>query len=177
MSDTKRAEQARDAIATEVIKTHKVTPTRDPNVSCDVDSFLDLRDALIESKCETAALQEENARLRRESSVEPDKNCPKCNGTGEADSGGFTPWDTPISVRCECTYSEYWRRWAESAERQLAEANRRMSMFAPFRDEAIQYASQHWDFLNTKGEFAGMLDDFAGHMLKEALSTAPKEKL
>lgn len=30
---------------------------------------------------------------------EPDPNCPYCGG-----SGWFTPWDTPIAVRCDCTY-------------------------------------------------------------------------
>lgn len=34
----------------------------------------------------------------------PDPNCPQCNGTGMCDSGGFTPWDAPIEVRCGCTY-------------------------------------------------------------------------
>ncbi|EMM0835521.1 DUF551 domain-containing protein [Enterobacter ludwigii] len=29
--------------------------------------------------------------------------CPKCNGTGMADSGGVQPWGEPISVPCDCT--------------------------------------------------------------------------
>src|ERR1035437_2316224 len=36
--------------------------------------------------------------------VDPDPNCPWCKGEGVVDSGGFTPWDTPIDVRCGCTY-------------------------------------------------------------------------
>ena len=28
------------------------------------------------------------------------EDCAFCGGTGEVDSGGFTPWDTPISVAC-----------------------------------------------------------------------------
>jgi hypothetical protein len=39
-----------------------------------------------------------------EPSCNPDPDCGFCHGTGEADSGGFTPWDAPISVRCSCTY-------------------------------------------------------------------------
>jgi hypothetical protein len=29
--------------------------------------------------------------------------CPKCNGTGMADSGGTHPWGEPISIPCDCT--------------------------------------------------------------------------
>lgn len=29
--------------------------------------------------------------------------CPKCNGTGMADSGGVQPWGEPINVPCDCT--------------------------------------------------------------------------
>jgi hypothetical protein len=36
--------------------------------------------------------------------LKPDPECPACFGTGVCDSGGFTPWDTPIEVRCACTY-------------------------------------------------------------------------
>ncbi|ELY4089605.1 hypothetical protein SMY41_002345 [Cronobacter sakazakii] len=28
--------------------------------------------------------------------------CPKCQGTGLADSGGFHPWGEPIEVDCDC---------------------------------------------------------------------------
>ena len=28
--------------------------------------------------------------------------CPKCQGTGLADSGGFQPWGEPIEVDCDC---------------------------------------------------------------------------
>src|SRR5208282_1851130 len=36
--------------------------------------------------------------------VPPDQNCEQCRGRGEMDSGGVTPWDAPILVRCDCTY-------------------------------------------------------------------------
>lgn len=52
--------------------------------------------------------------------------CPKCNGTGMADSGGVQPWGEPISVPCDCTaqpalavdaddnfYSWFGREWHE----------------------------------------------------------------
>ncbi|EPU0216576.1 DUF551 domain-containing protein [Enterobacter hormaechei] len=29
--------------------------------------------------------------------------CPKCNGTGMADSGGVQPWGEPIGIECDCT--------------------------------------------------------------------------
>lgn len=32
--------------------------------------------------------------------------CPKCNGTGMADTGGITPWGAPIEVPCECKSGE-----------------------------------------------------------------------
>jgi hypothetical protein len=38
--------------------------------------------------------------------VAPHPNCPNCAGAGVMDSGGFTPWDAPISIRCVCTYPE-----------------------------------------------------------------------
>ncbi|WP_312388000.1 hypothetical protein [Atlantibacter hermannii] len=28
--------------------------------------------------------------------------CPKCGGTGMADSGGFQPWGEPILIECDC---------------------------------------------------------------------------
>lgn len=28
--------------------------------------------------------------------------CEKCNGTGEMDTGGFTPWGAGINVTCDC---------------------------------------------------------------------------
>lgn len=28
--------------------------------------------------------------------------CPKCNGTGMADSGGVQPWGEPILIECDC---------------------------------------------------------------------------
>lgn len=28
--------------------------------------------------------------------------CKKCNGTGEMDTGGFTPWGADITVTCDC---------------------------------------------------------------------------
>jgi len=28
--------------------------------------------------------------------------CPKCGGTGMADSGGFYPWGEPIFIECDC---------------------------------------------------------------------------
>lgn len=34
----------------------------------------------------------------------PDPNCGWCIGTGVVDSGGFTPWDTPIDIPCGCVY-------------------------------------------------------------------------
>lgn len=30
------------------------------------------------------------------------KVCPKCGGTGMADSGGTTPWGWPIEIPCDC---------------------------------------------------------------------------
>ena len=28
--------------------------------------------------------------------------CPKCGGTGEADSGGIMPWGAPAMIPCDC---------------------------------------------------------------------------
>lgn len=28
--------------------------------------------------------------------------CPKCDGTGEADSGGIHPWGAPATIPCDC---------------------------------------------------------------------------
>ena len=28
--------------------------------------------------------------------------CPRCDGMGEADSGGIHPWGAPAMIRCEC---------------------------------------------------------------------------
>lgn len=44
-------------------------------------------------------------KLYRHPQVCPSKplTCPKCNGTGMADSGGVRPWGDPISIECDCT--------------------------------------------------------------------------
>jgi hypothetical protein len=34
--------------------------------------------------------------------TKPDKNCPSCSGTGITDTGGFTPWGSPIFDKCPC---------------------------------------------------------------------------
>lgn len=36
---------------------------------------------------------------------DPDPSCPICDGSGECDSGGTTPWGEGINVRCSCTYT------------------------------------------------------------------------
>lgn len=28
--------------------------------------------------------------------------CPRCKGTGEADSGGIMPWGAPAMIPCDC---------------------------------------------------------------------------
>lgn len=33
-------------------------------------------------------------------------SCVKCNGTGEADSGGVYPWGEGINIQCDCTPAE-----------------------------------------------------------------------
>lgn len=30
--------------------------------------------------------------------------CPKCGGTGMADSGGVQPWGEPIEIKCDCQF-------------------------------------------------------------------------
>lgn len=32
--------------------------------------------------------------------------CPKCGGTGMADSGGVQPWGEPIEIECDCQFEE-----------------------------------------------------------------------
>ena len=32
--------------------------------------------------------------------------CPKCKGTGLADSGGVQPWGEPILIECDCKFEE-----------------------------------------------------------------------
>lgn len=34
----------------------------------------------------------------------PDPNCPTCLGSGVVDTGGFTPWGTPIYDKCSCIH-------------------------------------------------------------------------
>lgn len=36
----------------------------------------------------------------------PDSDCPYCNGTGEADSGGTHPWGAPATIPCRCMYED-----------------------------------------------------------------------
>ncbi|ADX32140.1 hypothetical protein PAK_P30127 [Pseudomonas phage PAK_P3] len=39
--------------------------------------------------------------------------CPKCGGSGHADSGGVQPWGEPISIPCDClTEQEEFLAWA-----------------------------------------------------------------
>lgn len=33
--------------------------------------------------------------------------CPKCDGTGEADSGGIMPWGAPATIPCDCQQPAY----------------------------------------------------------------------
>ena len=32
--------------------------------------------------------------------------CPKCGGTGMADSGGVHPWGEPIKIECDCQFED-----------------------------------------------------------------------
>lgn len=32
--------------------------------------------------------------------------CPKCGGTGMADSGGVQPWGEPIEIECDCQFED-----------------------------------------------------------------------
>lgn len=32
--------------------------------------------------------------------------CPKCGGTGMADSGGVQPWGEPIEIPCDCPFGD-----------------------------------------------------------------------
>lgn len=34
------------------------------------------------------------------------EECPKCKGTGLADSGGLQPWGEPIEIECDCKFDE-----------------------------------------------------------------------
>jgi len=36
----------------------------------------------------------------------PESDCPYCNGTGEADSGGIHPWGEPATIPCRCMYED-----------------------------------------------------------------------
>jgi hypothetical protein len=38
--------------------------------------------------------------------LEPDPHCQYCHGSGLMDSGGTTPWDQYIEVRCYCTFPD-----------------------------------------------------------------------
>lgn len=38
--------------------------------------------------------------------IKPWCDCPKCRGTGMADSGGVEPWGWPIEIPCDCIYEE-----------------------------------------------------------------------
>lgn len=58
------------------------------------------------SDCQANAEQwevNELARIALASLEEGLVACPKCNGTGMADSGGHQPWGEPISIPCDCT--------------------------------------------------------------------------
>jgi hypothetical protein len=62
-----------EQIAIDVIKQHKVTPTSDPNVAVDLDSFLDMREELICERREAASLRERVADLEAAAKVLLDK--------------------------------------------------------------------------------------------------------
>lgn len=55
--------------------------------------------------------------------------CPKCGGTGEADSGGIMPWGAPAMIPCDCKQpaavdGEVVRRWDESANNDKSDSRR-----------------------------------------------------
>ena len=45
--------------------------------------------------------------------LKPHPQCKYCHGTGIMDSGGFTPWDEAIFIRCDCTYPRPYHEYAE----------------------------------------------------------------
>lgn len=62
--------------------------------------FREVADALGCDVKDNDAMLEEIAMLKAEPVT---VKCPKCGGTGLADSGGVQPWGEPISVPCDCT--------------------------------------------------------------------------
>ena len=62
--------------------------------------------------------------------------CPKCGGTGEADSGGIMPWGAPAMIPCDCKQPAavdgevvrriegLARRWDESANNDKSDSRR-----------------------------------------------------
>lgn len=57
-------------------------------------------------------------------------SCQKCNGTGQADSGGVQPWGEPIMVECDCQSgwtdeARAQEERAENAETELADLRER----------------------------------------------------
>lgn len=54
----------------------------------------------------TASEERELARIALASIEAVPVACPKCSGTGMADSGGVYPWGEGINVHCDCTFPD-----------------------------------------------------------------------
>jgi len=74
------------------------------------------KDTLVRSyAAELELVREELAAIKAQPAQEPapDPNCPRCGGTGAADSGGILPWGEPALIKCECLYPDpqpIWRK-------------------------------------------------------------------
>ena len=69
--------------------------------------------------------------------VERQPSCPKCNDTGEADSGGVQPWGEGINIACDCRLAP-----PELAElqAQLDKAERLLRVLRSWQSQAGQEA-------------------------------------
>lgn len=75
--------------------------------------------------------------------VPPDAKCDRCAGTGTMDSGGFTPWDASISIRCLCTYIDQIIAEDNPRVGQIANIDR---AYAKVETPYIMHAEDDWEF-------------------------------
>lgn len=73
----------------------------------------------------------------------PDSDCPYCNGTGEADSGGIHPWGEPATIPCRCMYEDPFHVHVSAYNNLAAQLEDAQGEIRELRDRLVKVEAEH----------------------------------